>query len=168
MKKPIIALTIIALIAGAWWVVGTQHEHQAAVTKPAPASQPAVEAMPGLRLYVNDYRVSKGLKPLALEAHLDKSSQAKADDLVAKHYWSHVSPDGTQPWAFIQKAGYGYTHAGENLAKCYASPDAIVKAWIASPKHEAILRGDFTEIGFGVAHNPKNNCNYVVGHFGRR
>lgn len=125
-----------------------------------------VQTLPGALEAINEYRKAKGLEPLALNAKLNHSAQAKADDLVAKRYWSHTSPDGTQPWTFIEKAGYAYSKAGENLAKCYASPRALVQAWIASPEHEAVLRGNYADVGFGAA--KKDNCNYVVGHFGRK
>lgn len=126
------------------------------------------ERVPGILAAVNDYRLSKHLLPLSLNNNLNKSSQAKALDLVTDQYWSHIAPDGTMPWDLMQKAGYDYKTAGENLAKCYDSPDALVKAWIASPAHEAVLVADYHDAGFGLQHNDKNSCDYVVGHFGRR
>jgi uncharacterized protein YkwD len=126
-----------------------------------------IEQVPGVLAAVNEYRSTKHLPPLALNDKLNSSSQAKAHDLVEDQYWSHEAPNGKTPWSFMQEAGYSYQAAGENLAKCYDSPDALVKAWIASPTHEAVLVADYQDAGFGVQHSVKDNCDYVVGHFGR-
>lgn len=127
-----------------------------------------VEQVPGVLAAVNEYRATKQLAPLKLDTQLNASAQAKAGDLVLNQYWSHTTLDGREPWSFIREAGYSYTEAGENLAKCYDSADAVVQAWIASPTHEAVLVGDYADVGFGTERNASDGCYYVVGHFGAK
>ena len=114
---------------------------------------------------INDYRASKGLNTLRLSDKLNSSAQLKANDMELNRYFEHTSPDGTEPWHWFEIAGYDYEKSGEVLAKNYATPDATVKAWIASPTHNAILVGDYTEVGFGSVHFSSND--YVVGNFGK-
>jgi uncharacterized protein YkwD len=65
----------------------------------------------------NVYRHNADLAPLVVSQTLTESAQAKADDMAAKGYFAHNSPDGTTPWTFFSKANYAYDTAGENLAQ---------------------------------------------------
>jgi hypothetical protein len=105
----------------------------------------------------NIQRSQNGKSALTLNSKLASAAQAKANDMIAKNYWSHVSPDGTQPWQFMSSAGYVYQSAGENLAYGFDTSAAAVVGWMNSPGHRAnILNGGYTEVGFGIA----NGSNY--------
>jgi len=100
----------------------------------------------------NAFRSNQNKPALELNDNLTKAAQAKANDMVKRNYWSHVTPDGTQPWSFIDKAGYSYEAAGENLAYGFGSSDEIVAAWMQSPEHRAnILNTDYHDVGFATA-----------------
>jgi uncharacterized protein YkwD len=89
---------------------------------------------------------------LTINQQLSAAAQAKADDMAAKDYWSHNSPDGRTPWSFITAAGYSYEAAGENLAYGFASGSDVVSAWMQSPTHRAnVLNDNYKNVGFGVA-----------------
>jgi len=99
----------------------------------------------------NKMRTNRNLKPLKLNATLSKAAEAKANDMFAKNYWAHVSPDGTEPWDFITSYGYDYIYAGENLAVDFSDSQKVVDAWYNSPSHrENLLNTHYTEIGFAV------------------
>jgi len=99
----------------------------------------------------NEQRKTAHLNELKVNSELTQAAIKKANDMFAKGYWSHNSPDGTQPWYFILKSGYNYLHAGENLARDFNSPEAIVAAWMNSPTHKAnILSSKYQEIGTAV------------------
>ncbi len=101
--------------------------------------------------YTNLQRESNGLAPLTLNPELTHAAQMKADDMFAKDYWAHVSPDGTTPWVFIKDSGYDYLYAGENLARGFDSSSAVVTAWMNSPEHRAnMLSPNYTDIGFAI------------------
>jgi hypothetical protein len=92
---------------------------------------------------------------LHLNSQLTQAAQAKAADMVSRNYWSHVTPDGKQPWTFIDNTGYRYGSAGENLAYGFSSADATVRGWMNSAEHRAnILDQDYSEVGFGVVTTP--------------
>lgn len=133
----------------------------------------ATEMSPGgLLSATNTARTANGLAPLTLDSQLNNSAQAKAQDMAAKDYWAHVSPDGTEPWYFFNQAGYSYSNAGENLAYGFMSSQATVDGWMNSASHRANILGGYYDIGFGIV----NTANYqssgeqtiVVAHYGVR
>jgi hypothetical protein len=79
--------------------------------------------------------------------------------MIARNYWSHNTPDGTEPWWFFTQAGYSYTNAGENLAYGFSDSASTVDAWMNSAGHRANILGSYTEVGFGVA----SGANYQGG-----
>jgi hypothetical protein len=100
----------------------------------------------------NADRVLDNEVPLTLNAELAAAAQAKANDMVSKDYWAHVSPNGTTPWDFITGAGYQYQAAGENLAYGFDNASQTVIGWMNSPEHRAnILDVNYQNVGFGVA-----------------
>ena len=105
-----------------------------------------------LEAYANTARTEAGLSPLADNALLIKAAKQKAEDMAAKGYFSHTSPNGSEPWDFIRAVGYDYRAAGENLAVNFSDSRILHDAWMNSPGHrDNILRGEFTEIGIGSA-----------------
>jgi uncharacterized protein YkwD len=99
----------------------------------------------------NHERTTHYLDPLKLNTKLSTAAQAKANDMVARGYWSHDTPDGDKPWKFIQKSGYDYGVAGENLAYGFTNSAAAITGWMNSPEHRSnILSADYQEVGFGI------------------
>lgn len=100
----------------------------------------------------NEARAQQGESSLQADSQLSEAAVAKANDMAAKNYWAHNSPDGKTPWTFISAAGYSYSVAGENLAYGFNDGAAVIKAWLNSPEHRAnILNANYQQVGFGVA-----------------
>lgn len=120
----------------------------------------------------NKERALNNVTSLTLNDELTAAAQAKANDMANRNYWSHNTPDGNAPWIFIDKAGYAYQKAGENLAYGFSSPQTTVTGWMNSLSHrQNLLDGDYTEVGFGFvnAANYQNNGaeTIVVAMYGR-
>ena len=99
----------------------------------------------------NSERSKEGLGSLTKNSKLTAAAKAKAEDMLAKDYWSHYGPNGETPWQFIKGAGYTYTYAGENLAKGFITSSATHTAWMNSPTHKAnILKAEFRDVGIYV------------------
>src|SRR3989344_1180048 len=99
----------------------------------------------------NKKRTESGLSALSYNASLASAAKAKGDDMLAKDYWAHVAPDGTEPWAFFINVGYKYRYAGENLARDFSNSESAIEAWMASPSHrDNMLSGKYQEIGVAV------------------
>jgi len=117
----------------------------------------------------NQERAKTGAGPLKLNSLLNESAQRKAGDMFAFDYWAHNSPSGRDPWSFFKEVGYKYLFAGENLAKDFSSPEAVVSAWMASPTHrDNLLNPKYQEIGISVVDGTigGSQTTLVVEHFG--
>jgi len=81
-----------------------------------------------------------------------KAAQMKAEDMAKRGYFSHEGPLGESPWSWLDKVGYSYVYAGENLAVNFSDSVEVHKAWLNSPKHrDNILGRNFSEVGVGTA-----------------
>ena len=99
---------------------------------------------------VNQRRAEHGLKPLTQDWQLSRVARYKSQDMKDLGYFSHTSPTYGSPFQMMKSFGISYRTAGENIAKGYASPEAVVNAWMNSPGHRAnILNATYTHIGVG-------------------
>jgi hypothetical protein len=109
----------------------------------------------GLLSDTNAQRSANGVASLSLNNQLNAAAQAKADDMAARNYWSHNTPEGNPPWVFVDAQNYSYQKLGENLATGFSDEQSTVNGWMASPPHrENLLDSAFSEVGFGFANNP--------------
>ena len=111
-----------------------------------------------------------GLAALKENLRLDVSAEKKLEDMFAKQYFEHLSPDNVGVKDLAKNAGYEYILIGENLAMGdFNNDSALLDAWMASPGHrENILNKYYTEIGVAVG---KGNFEgkeiwMAVQHFG--
>ncbi|MGW1626072.1 CAP domain-containing protein, partial [Streptomyces sp. NPDC002172] len=100
----------------------------------------------------NQERTRAGLRPLAADPQLAAAAQAYSTDMATRDFYSHTSPEGTQPWDRAAAAGSRRRTIGENIACGQRSAAEVVEGWMNSPGHRAnILKPDFTHIGTGFA-----------------
>jgi uncharacterized protein YkwD/stress response protein SCP2 len=100
----------------------------------------------------NRERVGAGLPPLAVDPLLARAAQAYSTDMAVRAFYSHTSPEGTQPWDRAAAAGSTRRSIGENIACGQRSAAEVVEGWMNSPGHRAnILKPAFTHIGIGFA-----------------
>lgn len=119
---------------------------------------------------VNTARSNNGLPPLVLNVKLAQAASAKLDDMFAKQYFAHFSPENRSPWDFFRAQEYRYLAAGENLAMNFASAQDAHVAFMQSATHRAnILHTAFTEIGVAVRQGEyqKQPTIFIAEYFGR-
>lgn len=119
----------------------------------------------------NQERVKEGLPQVQSDPELTQAALRKAAYMFAKNYWAHTAPDGTEPWKFVIDAGYNYRFAGENLARDFATPEAAVAAWMASPAHkENLLSTRYRDMGVAVVQGELNGVQttLIVQFFGTK
>ncbi len=121
----------------------------------APTAMPSDESLlSGSKVIqqTNLERQKAGLAPLIENEKLNKAALAKAQDMLSKQYFAHVSPDGVGLVELLNSVGYIYQTAGENLAYGnFNNENKIVDGWMASPGHRAnILNSKYTQIGVAV------------------
>ena len=123
-----------------------------------PSSLNVISSAPKLRpdviqveSQVNTERSNAGLTPLTHNIYLTQSAQAKCDDMVARDYWSHNTPDGVRPWPLITSFYGEYHTVGENLEYGIPYAQGVVTSWMNSPEHKAnILKPEYRDVGTAV------------------
>lgn len=99
---------------------------------------------------VNELRLQNGLRPLTANWELSRVARYKSQDMRDRGYFAHNSPTYGSPGQMIRDFGLSYRTAGENIAKGYPSPQAVVNGWMNSSGHRAnILNASYTQIGVG-------------------
>jgi uncharacterized protein YkwD len=144
-----------------------------AVTAAPPATVPASSTFAeSVVAAMNRERAARGLVPLQLEPILSLAAEDRVEDMLAKRYFEHVSPDGVSPFSWVQARGYRYRLIGENLALGYRGSESVVTGWMNSRGHrENILKSGFNEVGIAVADtSPRRGYRgpLVVALYGRR
>lgn len=103
---------------------------------------------------VNVERANEGLPALTWDDDAAEVAYAHSVDMDVRGYFDHTNPDGQKPWDRLSAAGVPWSTAGENIAMGYATPEAVMVAWMNSPGHrDNILREGFTHLGIGVHDN---------------
>lgn len=119
---------------------------------PPPAPAPAPPASEGGQVLqiVNTERAKEGCGPVTTNDLLATAAQRHSADMASRDYFSHTSPDGTDPGDRITAAGYRWSTYGENIAKGQRTPADVMRSWMDSPGHRAnILNCSFKEMGIG-------------------
>lgn len=101
---------------------------------------------------VNAERAKEGVPPLVSDPRLDLAAQKHAEDMLARIYYSHESPEGTMPRQRVQATGFVGDAVGENIAAGHFSVDTVMNAWLHSSGHRRnILEPRFSHFGVGLA-----------------
>ncbi|MCX8074502.1 MAG: CAP domain-containing protein [Clostridia bacterium] len=119
-----------------------------------------------LRL-INEARAKEGLPALIMDSKLLYLSRLKAQDMVAKNYFSHTSPTYGDPFTMMKNNGVTYKTAGENIAG-NPSISGAVEAWMNSPGHRKnILSTSYNYIGVGVVKSSVYGYVFVTMFIGK-
>ena len=124
----------------------------------APATLSAPDRAEGVLCLLNVERTKAGLPVLRRDGKLEKAARAHSADMVAQHYFDHDSRNGASFVSRIRATGWMHGRdswsVGENLGwgtGSLATPDAMVRAWMASEPHrETLLDAEYGSAGVGV------------------
>jgi len=99
---------------------------------------------------VNKDRAEHGLSPLIRDEELTKVARQHSRDMFVRGYFSHVTPDGKDPFERMKANDIHFITAGENIA--LAQTISIAQyGFMHSPGHRAnILNPAFGHIGIGI------------------
>lgn len=116
--------------------------------KQAETTEKTTDKLLGL---INQERENNNLGSLTVNPTLTAAALSKAEDMLAKNYFSHNSPDGKKPWDWIDRNEYAYLYVGENLAMNFSSAQNVHQALMQSPTHKkVILNGNYRDLGLAV------------------
>ncbi|MFL6194409.1 MAG: CAP domain-containing protein [Thermoanaerobaculia bacterium] len=112
---------------------------------------------------VNAERARAGVAPLRSNEKLDLAAQRHAQDMLARGYFAHASPEGKTVRERARAAGYEWRMIGENIAEGQFSVDEVMDTWMHSPGHRRnILDPGFKELGAGMAMGRSNGTYRVL------
>ena len=134
-----------------------EQEAPAQPTQPTQPAEPETSTSSAVRAYekevvrlVNVERAKVGLAALTESERLSDIARIKSQDMRDNGYFAHNSPTYGTPFQMMKSFGVTYRTAGENIAMGYATPEAVVSAWMNSAGHRAnILNASYTTIGVG-------------------
>ena len=110
---------------------------------------------------MNLVRGRHGLRPLAVDGHLERAARAHSHEMIATGVFAHGA-FGSRMLQFDVTGSL----AGENLAwgtGYRGGAQGVVAAWLASPEHRAnLLRPSFRRVGIGAI------AGTFLGHRGAR
>ncbi|ARE72941.1 RNA polymerase [Streptomyces sp. Sge12] len=122
---------------------------KASAAKPAPAPPSGVAGQ--VVALVNSERAAAGCGPLKEDPQLRTAAQGHSDDMAARNFFDHTSPDGKDPGDRTTAAGYRWSTYGENIARGQQTAQSVMDSWMKSPGHRAnILNCSFKDIGVGI------------------
>lgn len=99
---------------------------------------------------VNEERQKQGRRSLTIDQDLTEVARAHARDMWQRQYFSHVNPDGQDPFDRLKAANVQFITAGENLALA-PTVGLAHEGLMNSEGHRAnILEESFGRIGIGV------------------
>jgi uncharacterized protein YkwD len=118
----------------------------------------------------NAERANAGLGPLEPSPELAAAAQAYADVLSQGGCFEHTCGPVPELADRLGQVGYvGWQRIGENIAAGYATPEAVIAAWLASPGHRAnLLSANYTEMGVGTISVDAGYGTYWAADFGTR
>jgi uncharacterized protein YkwD len=155
--------TVFAVVVGlaltAAFIAGPAQAAECSLADSSPTAVGRSAAARSTLCLLNQERAAHGLRGLRLDSKLSRAARRHTADMVARHYFDHVSPSGSTLTTRIRATGWmrsrrSWTIA-ENIAEGtggLASPRAVVSGWMHSPAHRAqILTAEFRMIGIGIA-----------------
>ena len=145
---------------------GVSRTHHAA-SKATTAAKAGVSA-PKVQMLalINAERAQAGVGPLRFDATLNAIAQARSQDMIARHYFSHHIPGVPgvhMVFDLLDHAHVPYEMAGENIAlnnysDFYPMTQTVQQTntdLMNSPEHRAnLLEPKYTQIGLGLAFEP--------------
>jgi uncharacterized protein YkwD len=111
---------------------------------------------------VNRARATAGLRGFRGHRSLSRAAGRHARDMARSRFFGHQRIGGPSLRTRARRAGWRSGRLGEAIAYgCggSAKPAAIVRAWLSSAPHRAILlSGDMSRMGVGVARRAPVRC----------
>jgi len=118
--------------------------------------------------FTNNLRQAVSLPALLENQKLNQAAWQKVEDMSLNQYFAHISPTGLSLKNWLEKIGYKYSIAGENLAVGFSKAEDVVAAWKDSPTHyNNIIDSDFKEIGVAMADGKFNQVDtaFIAQYF---
>ena len=162
----ILGLLTIAVAGYAYIAVTPPTEPDNGQIQQVKAPEPKVPTVQELLDAVNAERTKVGVQPLILDARLNQSAQAKAEDMTENNYFAHSDANGKHGYSYAYDYNPECRNASENLSWAkydtppYLDITKMMNGWINSkPHYEAMINDEYIITGFGISGDK------IVEHF---
>ncbi len=124
--------------------------------------------------YLNVERANNGLPPLAWNDELAEAGKMHSQDMADRNYLSHYSPEGEGVEDRLNRVGYRFAFAGENIFEATYLENRepaelakiIVTGWMESKWHRLnILNRAYEECGVGIVYDEDTHRIIVTAVF---
>lgn len=103
------------------------------------------------RNMINAYRVTKGRRPLPLNAKLTQAARIQATDMARRDTMTHKGSDGSDVSARVARTGYAAGLAAENVAAGQHNFQEVLDGWKKSSSHNRnLLLSDAAAMGIAM------------------
>ncbi|MGH2841238.1 MAG: CAP domain-containing protein, partial [Solirubrobacteraceae bacterium] len=117
----------------------------------APSNANSAQVSDAIFCIVNQLRAGYGLPALRRDVRLDAAATRHSQDMAARDYFSHTSPEGLTPGDRALAQGYTIG-VSENIASGQGSARAVTTGWMASDGHcRNIFSAAARDIGVGTS-----------------
>jgi uncharacterized protein YkwD len=103
---------------------------------------------------INKERQGDGVPSLVADSCLSALATDRANDMLRRNYFSHITPDGTAPWQLMRGRGCTFHYFGENIAEAPDPTFAVTELWNSPEHRENTLNMHFRKVGVGAAVRP--------------
>jgi uncharacterized protein YkwD len=100
---------------------------------------------------INKERQGDGVPSLVSDSCLSALASERADDMLRRNYFSHITPDGTVPWQLMRGQGCAFHYFGENIAEAPDPMFAVTELWNSPEHRQNTLNVHFRKVGVGAA-----------------
>jgi uncharacterized protein YkwD len=126
------------------------------IISPAPPASGLLAVEQEIVSLVNTERQAQGLASYIIDSQLTMIARAHAQDMVARGYFGHTTPEGLSVRDRLQAQGLSLTWVGENIIRSTRSaaetPSYAMNWFMADRPHRLnLLHQEFNSIGIGVA-----------------
>jgi uncharacterized protein YkwD len=102
---------------------------------------------------VNAARAKAGCAPLKVNAKLVAAAKTHARAMAEKNFFAHTGKDGSRLPGRIDRQGYSYRSAAENIAAGQETAREVVRSWLQSAGHrQNILDCGMRETGIALVY----------------
>ena len=111
---------------------------------------------------VNQIRAEAGVQPLTLDTTLCQAATMRSIEMNYSFTFSHTRPGGRGCFSVFDIFSIGVCASGENIARGYPTPAAVVEGWKNSQGHyENMIYANFNKMGVGMC----NLSEYGIGPY---
>lgn len=116
---------------------------------------------------VNGARQGNGLPPLTIDEQLTLVARAHGQDMTARGYFSHVTPEGISLEGRLAEHGLAPNWTGENIQRNVQPRNETVRyatTWFMNsrPHRQNILHSRYDRLGISVSEGPPNWYTFVL------